>query len=589
MANTDLVPVVDVLGEPYVAETIELPDDDEGGVVATLVSRRTDRTSPRAVLHVHGFADYFFQTAAADYWVGRGYDFYALDLRKYGRSLRAHQTPNFVADLADYYAELDEALRRVGARDGHDHVVVSAHSTGGLVTPLWAHDRPPRPGRDGAQLALAGPAGQPAAAHGGHAGASTRSGRRRPYLAIPRDVSGLYARSLHRDHEGEWDFDLAWKPLESWPVYAGWLRAVRRGHARVHRGLAVPAPVLVLTSDASGHPQEYDETCTSTDIVLDVELIRQVGPPARPTTSRWCRSAGAMHDVTLSREPVRTRVFDEISRWLTPTSLTSGRSAATAGRRAGAMTLSTFDCDRRHHRAQRRLRRGHPRPPRRPGRALSGLVGGRPGVAPDRGALVLGHDRRGAARRSPRTRSRRPPRARRRRAGRRVRGRRGPAGRGAARGRPVRAVLDLGRLAAGRRLRHPPPGAGGRRAPLGRRPRRRAGRWCIDAGGRRRLRRRVPALLGRLRRRPGRARSSPPLQGTLAFRAHRHRRRVDAHRRRAPGDGPGHRRAPPPACPSCEADRRRPAAVALRPRRSSTPPAVPDDLLARFRAICFTD
>jgi len=51
-------------------------------------------------------------------------------------------------------------------------------------------------------------------------------GARRPYLTIPRDVSGFYARSLHRDHDGEWDFDLAWKPLESWPVYAGWLRAV---------------------------------------------------------------------------------------------------------------------------------------------------------------------------------------------------------------------------------------------------------------------------------------------------------------------------------------------------------------------------
>ncbi len=65
-------------------------------------------------------------------------------------------------------------------------------------------------------------------------------GLRRPYLTIPRDVSGFYARSLHRDHDGEWDFDLAWKPLESWPVFAGWLRAVRRGHARAHRGLRRP-------------------------------------------------------------------------------------------------------------------------------------------------------------------------------------------------------------------------------------------------------------------------------------------------------------------------------------------------------------
>src|SRR4051794_32311408 len=133
----------DVLGRPYRAETIELPDDDEGRVVATLVSRRAGVTTTRAVLHVHGFADYFFQTGAADYWVSQGYDFYALDLRKYGRSLLEHQTPNFVTDLADYFAELDEAYRRVTERDGHDHVVVTAHSTGGLIAPLWADDRQP--------------------------------------------------------------------------------------------------------------------------------------------------------------------------------------------------------------------------------------------------------------------------------------------------------------------------------------------------------------------------------------------------------------------------------------------------------------
>ena len=75
---------------------------------------------------MHGFADYFFQTAPPTTGSRRGYDFYALDLRKYGRSLRPHQTPNFVTDLADYYAELDEAYGRITERDGHDHVVVTA-------------------------------------------------------------------------------------------------------------------------------------------------------------------------------------------------------------------------------------------------------------------------------------------------------------------------------------------------------------------------------------------------------------------------------------------------------------------------------
>ena len=305
---------VDVLGRPYRAETIELAADDEGEVVATLVHRPSRGPRGKAVLHVHGFADYFFQTPVADYWVARGYDFYALDLRKYGRSLRDHQTPNFVTDFEAYYEEIDEAYRRVTERDGHDHVVVSAHSTGGLVMPLWAHDRQPAiaamvlnsPWLDLQGSLLLRTAGTKAI---------DQIGARRPYLAIPRDVSGFYARSLHRDHDGEWDFDLAWKPLESWPVYAGWLRAVRRGHARAHRGLDVPAPVLVLTSAASGHPREYDETCSSTDIVLDVELIRKWAHKLADHVT-LVRVEGALHDITMSRQDVRDRAFAEITRWL---------------------------------------------------------------------------------------------------------------------------------------------------------------------------------------------------------------------------------------------------------------------------------
>lgn len=62
----------DILGPPYTAETLDLPDDDEGQVVATLVHRPAGEATDRAVLHVHGFADYFFQTAYAEWWTERG-------------------------------------------------------------------------------------------------------------------------------------------------------------------------------------------------------------------------------------------------------------------------------------------------------------------------------------------------------------------------------------------------------------------------------------------------------------------------------------------------------------------------------------
>ena len=302
----------DVLGAPYTRETLPLRRDVEGEVVATLVHRPAEVPTNKAVLHVHGFADYFFQTVAADFWIRNGYDFYALDLRKYGRSLRPHQTPNYVADLRTYYEELDLAFERVAQE--HDHLVFSAHSTGGLTVPLWLHDR----AHSAAGVFLNAPWID---MHGDTftrllaMPAIHRLGRLRPMRVIPREVSGGYARSLHRDFQGEWDFDLAWKPEASWPVYAGWIRAVRTGQARIERGLEVDAPVLLISSARSGHPTD-DDDLRSTDVVLDVERMRRrAARLSRHVTI--AQVPGALHDVTLSPEPVRTRVFDELQRFLT--------------------------------------------------------------------------------------------------------------------------------------------------------------------------------------------------------------------------------------------------------------------------------
>jgi alpha-beta hydrolase superfamily lysophospholipase len=308
-----LDPATDVLGAPYTAETITLPDDEEGEVVATLVRRPAARRTTKAVLHVHGFADYFFQTAYAEWWTAHGYDFYALDLRKYGRSIRPHQTPNYVADLRHYFAELDEAWTRV-ARE-HPQVVLSGHSTGGLTLPLWAHDRR----TPAAGLVLNAPwfdlqgstlmrVALTPVVH--------RVARHRPMRVIPRKVTGHYARSLHRNHEGEWEFDLAWKPIESWPAYAGWLAAVRRGHADLHRGLDLPFPALVLASARSASPAEMGEEVHTADVVLDVAQIERWAP-ALGSHVTYVGIEGARHDVFLSREAARTRAFEELGRWLT--------------------------------------------------------------------------------------------------------------------------------------------------------------------------------------------------------------------------------------------------------------------------------
>ena len=317
MSETNAVPPqdgtagVDLLGAPYTSETLALRPDVEGEVVATLVHRPADVPTGKAVLHVHGYCDYFFQTGAADFWVRNGYDFYALDLRKYGRSLRPHQTPNYVADLSTYYEELDLAFERIALH--HHHLVFSAHSTGGLTVPLWLHDR----GHQAAGLFLNAPWIDM------HGDAFTRLmampaihrlGAYRPTRLIPREVTGGYVRSLHRDFEGEWDFDLAWKPQGSWPVYAGWIRAVRIGQARIARGLDVDAPVLMISSTRSGDPASAADL-RSTDVVLDVERMRRrAAQLSRHVTI--VQVPGALHDVTLSPEPARTQVYAELQRFV---------------------------------------------------------------------------------------------------------------------------------------------------------------------------------------------------------------------------------------------------------------------------------
>jgi alpha-beta hydrolase superfamily lysophospholipase len=247
----DAVP--DILGAPYTAETLELAADDEGQVVATLVHRAAARRTDRAVLHVHGFADYFFQTAYADWWTERGYDFYALDLRKYGRSIRPHQTPNYVTDLAHYHPELDLAWDRV--KSGHEHVVLSGHSTGGLVVPLWADARRLE-GREVAAdgIVLNAPwfdlQGK-AWVRLGLTPVVEQVAKRQPMRVVPRTVTGLYARSLHRDHEGEWDFNLLERAVH------GSDRARRGRPLHRHRPRRGADPALVVLArpppDLRGH------------------------------------------------------------------------------------------------------------------------------------------------------------------------------------------------------------------------------------------------------------------------------------------------------------------------------------------------
>jgi alpha-beta hydrolase superfamily lysophospholipase len=308
--------VIDVLGEPYRRRIIELPDDDEGPVIATLVSRRAPTPTTRAVLYVHGFTDYFFQTHLADFFTGLGFDFYAIDLRKYGRSLLAHQTPNFTRAISEYFPELDRAVEIIRSEEGHDQLLVAAHSTGGLITALWAHARAPQNVVDG--LLLNSPffdinaewlIRRPAIA------AVSTLASRLPYRVIPLNSPGFYGRSLHRDSDGEWDYNLEWKPLGGFPVRVAWLAAIRSAQRRLQAGLDIAAPILVAHAGTSYRQKIWTDAAHESDAVLNVEhIIRFSSTLGRHVTI--ARIDGGKHDLALSREPARKRFFDETERWM---------------------------------------------------------------------------------------------------------------------------------------------------------------------------------------------------------------------------------------------------------------------------------
>ena len=304
------------------------PDPDgEGDLVATLVRRGEQQPGAgRAVLLVHGFTDYFFNTALADHLADRGFAFYALDLHKCGRSWREGQTPHFTTDLARYDAELDRALQIIGAETGGADVLVFGHSAGGLVVSLWL-DRLRRRGVTAASgvtglvlnspwLDLQGPAILRTTGTSAALGALSRV-RKRRVVRAPTPGGG-YGASLHRDYAGEFDYNLQWKPVGGFPVTVGWIHAIRRGHARLHRGLDVGVPNLILRSDHSVREARNTadvDAIQRGDAVLDVaQIARWAGCIGHRSTV--VPVADAKHDVFLSLAEPRRAAYRELDRWL---------------------------------------------------------------------------------------------------------------------------------------------------------------------------------------------------------------------------------------------------------------------------------
>lgn len=284
----------------------------------TLVTQQATVQTPQVrgfVLAIHGWSDYFYNSELAEYWTSRGYSFYAIDLRRYGRSLRAHHSePGFTTDLNEYDADISAALETIRDLEpaGLPGLCV-AHSTGGLIASLWVNRNPqafsalilnsPWLEMQGSYLVRYATQGlvEPIA-------------KRRPRASLQLLEFDHYWSSLSRLAHGSWDLHPIWRPPISFPPTAGWMSAILAGHKEVAKGLEIKIPILVITSRSTHLSTSFDESMLHNDSVIEVQVVRERSLRLGSEITNAIID-DSMHDVFTSLPIPRAQAYESVDRW----------------------------------------------------------------------------------------------------------------------------------------------------------------------------------------------------------------------------------------------------------------------------------
>jgi len=298
-------------------------DDYEGRVEATLLEKKTEKNKGKAMLYVHGFVDYFFQYELADWANKLGFNFYAIDLRKYGRSILPHQKPNNFKSYKEYFEELDLAVDFIKNTQGNDKLVLMGHSTGGLITSLYAHHNSSKNNIDA--LILNSPFfdfNMPSSVKKFALPLIAALGKVFPEIPSPAGLKPGYAESLHKDYSGEWDFDINYKPIAGFPVNLGWVNGIYTAQQELQKGLNIHVPVLVMHASKSVKPGNYNPEMHTADSVLDVKDIERYASVIGKNIEVVVIKDG-IHDLVLSNKNIRAIVYNTMQAFLQKIKLSS--------------------------------------------------------------------------------------------------------------------------------------------------------------------------------------------------------------------------------------------------------------------------
>ena len=301
------------LSKDYTSEIITLKPDYEGDVIAVLTASNFNTGNRKSILYLHGYVDYFFHPHLGEQFNAHNFDFYALDLRKYGRSLLPHQHPNYCKDLEEYFEEISIAIRKIN--DKNTSIYLLAHSTGGLTASCYMNTGAERnlvnglllnsPFFDFYQTTLEKTVSQFVARN---------ISKLSNYAKVDGVLAPAYAKSIHKDHFGEWDFNLKWKPIKGFPTYFKWVLAIDRAQRTLEQS-NIKIPVLVMYSSGSIRTTKYSELAMTNDIVLNIEDIKRVGKNLGDQVT-LLQIDNAQHDIFLSPKAVREVAFRNMFSWL---------------------------------------------------------------------------------------------------------------------------------------------------------------------------------------------------------------------------------------------------------------------------------
>lgn len=285
------------------------------GPCRSTIIRKLHPGSKKAFLYVHGFNDYFFQKEMGERYVDSAYNFYAIDLRRYGRSRLPWQYPFNIRDQKEYFADIDSALAQI-RRDGNTDITLGGHSTGGLTVILYAAERGNNIGVD--RVVTNSP----------FLAWNFSPFMRKVAIPVVGGLGGIfknskikqghcdgYAYSLLKQYHGFWTYNTEWKMIYSPPVTMSWIRAISSAQGTVKKKKKnIRVPLLVMHSsrkiDGCGWTPEF----MTGDCVLDPFAIQKIGVTLgfdlRGT--EVCPIDSGLHDLILSCPVPREAAYDSI-------------------------------------------------------------------------------------------------------------------------------------------------------------------------------------------------------------------------------------------------------------------------------------